>query len=279
MKFMQIDGWKYYSHAAIPTTPPHEPVNLEPINNGNIWKCGGGTTLIARWHTEWDCGYETNWWYCIKDTPFHIDELKSKRRYEINKGRKNFIVTIINPNDYLEEIFIVATQAFSVYPEKYRPNLNKSQFFDEIRTKWKGYTVFGAFNSEAVLSGYACCLDHETYSDFTILKANPKEEKLAINAALVYSICEYYREKLETGNFYICDGARSIRHQTHFQDYLEKYFGFRKSYCHLHIKYRMPVLVAIRILRPICRLLALVNNSRIYDIVSLIEMDKLRSEG
>ena len=41
MKFMQIDGWKYYSHAAIPTTPPHEPVNLEPINNGNIWKWGG----------------------------------------------------------------------------------------------------------------------------------------------------------------------------------------------------------------------------------------------
>ena len=29
--------WKYYNHAAIPTTAPHEEVDLSPINNGSIW--------------------------------------------------------------------------------------------------------------------------------------------------------------------------------------------------------------------------------------------------
>ncbi len=45
---MQIEGWKYYNHAAIPTTAPHEPVNLEPIIDGNIWQMGGGYSIISQ---------------------------------------------------------------------------------------------------------------------------------------------------------------------------------------------------------------------------------------
>lgn len=39
---MQIDGWKYYNHAAIPTTAPHEIPDISPITDGSIWKIGGG---------------------------------------------------------------------------------------------------------------------------------------------------------------------------------------------------------------------------------------------
>ena len=42
---MQIDGWKYYNHAAIPTTAPHEIPNISPITDGSIWKSGGGGVL------------------------------------------------------------------------------------------------------------------------------------------------------------------------------------------------------------------------------------------
>ena len=37
-----ISGWRYYNHAAVPTTPPHINPNLEPIENGSIWKSLGG---------------------------------------------------------------------------------------------------------------------------------------------------------------------------------------------------------------------------------------------
>lgn len=40
-----IEGWKYYNHAAIPTTAPHEAANLDPINDGSIWNLGGGVFL------------------------------------------------------------------------------------------------------------------------------------------------------------------------------------------------------------------------------------------
>ena len=40
-----VEGWKYYKQAAVPTTAPHRPPNLEPIKNGTIWKdLGGGYT-------------------------------------------------------------------------------------------------------------------------------------------------------------------------------------------------------------------------------------------
>ena len=38
---MQIDGWNYYNHAAIPTTDPREVPDITPINDGSIWKIGG----------------------------------------------------------------------------------------------------------------------------------------------------------------------------------------------------------------------------------------------
>lgn len=46
---------------------------------------------------------------------------------------------------------------------------------------------------------------------------------------MVARILEDNNDRLNKG-FYINDGARSIRHETAFQDYLEKYFGFRKAY-------------------------------------------------
>ena len=39
---MQINGWYYYNHAAIPTTAPHEIPDISPIADGSIWKIGGG---------------------------------------------------------------------------------------------------------------------------------------------------------------------------------------------------------------------------------------------
>lgn len=40
---MDIKGWRYYNHAAVPTTSPDVKANLAPIHDGSIWKIGGGT--------------------------------------------------------------------------------------------------------------------------------------------------------------------------------------------------------------------------------------------
>ena len=128
----KTEQWKFYNGALIPTTAPHETVDTEMVFNNKLFKAKGG--YFARWTTDFDCGYETEWWYTIKDSSFDISLLKAKRRYEINKGIKNFDVKIIKAEDFKEEIYNVQHCAFFAYPEKYRPVLDKEKFIKE----WMG---------------------------------------------------------------------------------------------------------------------------------------------
>ena len=94
---MEIKGWRYYNHAAIPDCAPHEKVNIGPIQNKSVWRIGGGITLLARWTSDYGNDNWGEWYHCIKDTPFELSQLRSKQRYEINKGRKYFNVANIHP--------------------------------------------------------------------------------------------------------------------------------------------------------------------------------------
>lgn len=274
---MQINGWKYYNHAMIPTTAPHEEVDLSPIKDRSIWKTGDGIAILARWITDWDCGYETNWWYVIKDTPFDISALKSKRRYEINKGKKNFTVKRINPMDYQDEMLEVTKLAFSSWPEKYRPTVYDIEFKQGL-IAWKNGIVYGGFdNEDGRLCAYSYLTEYSGHLEFSVLRVCPESERKGINAAMVATIVEDYNDRL--GNsFYINDGARSIRHETAFQDYLEKYFGFRKAYCALNIRYRFPFGIIIRTLYPFRKLFS--NSTKFGSIISsLMSMEEIKRSG
>ena len=98
---MEITDWKIYNHALIPTTPPHIEPNIQQLASISLVK---NKIFFARWAKEWDCGYPTEWWYCIKDTKLDLDELNAKKRYEIKKGIKNYYVDVINPNYYKNEL-------------------------------------------------------------------------------------------------------------------------------------------------------------------------------
>ena len=243
-----IEGWKYYNHAAIPATAPHIDVDTSSVDDNKIFQVEE-KPLLARWTSDWDCGHQTNWWYVIKDTPFDISVLKSKRRYEINKGNKNFEVKEIDPAKWSEDIYKVTVAAYETYPESYRPQISHDSFLAEVRD-WNFYKTYAAFSLEDnTLCGYACLIKDGAYIDFCMMKANPDKEKLGLNAAMVNKILVDHEDFLRNGG-YICDGARSIQHETAFQDYLEKYFEFRKAYCRLHIvyspKYRTIVNVAYK---------------------------------
>ena len=118
--------WKYYNHAMIPTTAPHEIPDLQVLKDGAIWKIERQKIpLLVRWTTEFDCDNETQWWYVIKDTPFNILDLKAKRRYEINKGKKNFEVRRVKASEYAEDLFKIQMKALASWPEKYRPAVDE----------------------------------------------------------------------------------------------------------------------------------------------------------
>jgi len=113
--------WKYYNGAVVPTCAPHEQVDETEINDGTIWK-KNKHAFFARWTSDFDCGYETNWWYIIQDVPFDIENVKSKVRYYIKKGLKSFDCRRINPHQYAEDMADITLEDWKTYPKSYRPN-------------------------------------------------------------------------------------------------------------------------------------------------------------
>lgn len=242
--------------------------------------CGGGYPLLVRWITDFDCGYETSFWYVIKDNVYDIQALKAKRRYEITKGRKNFEVKIISPMEYCEILYNIQIAAFNTYPAKYRPIVKHDEFILECK-EWNG-VCFGAFLKDkngiptSELCGYSYLMENGKCINFSIQKVSPKYERDGVNAALVDGILTYYTKEIGLGK-YICDGAKTINHETAFQDYLEKYFGFRKAYCKLNIIYRPIIRWIIPIIFVFRKMLKRLDNIGIIHLAnSVLIMEEIK---
>ena len=272
-----LNGWKYYNHALLPTVAPHKTINTEAVENGNIWRIHErGLVLLARWTSDWDCGQETQWWYCLIDHPLDLSKLKAKRRYEHTKAAKNFHVVKVEPLNYLNEIFTVQVQAFAAYPNKYRPRDLTKEKLRAYFESGKNYDTYVAFNrQDNTIAGYAIVENKGEYANFLVQKTIPAQEKLGVNMALVDGILNDYAERLADG-FYIVDGERCVNHETGFQDYLVKYAGFRKAYCHMHIAYRPCFSPVVSIIYPFRRILKCWDeNSMIHKLNALLKMEEI----
>ncbi len=274
-------GWKYYNHAMIPDTPPDVQVDITALKDGSIWKLAPGKRpLLARWTTDFDCARETAWWYVIREGTYDLSQMKAKRRYEITRARKNFRVCVIDPKDYAQALFQVQQAAFEAYPAKYRPHLDRDDFLRSCQN-WQGICL-GAFSVQEPqrLCGYVRLLRQDRCIHFQVQKADPGWERSGVNAALVDGVLTCCDRELRQG-CYICDGQRNINHETAFQDYLEKYFGFRKAYCRLEILYHPLIRWAIPVCYRCRGLLARLDRSRLVHLInSALKMEQIiRQEG
>jgi len=271
---IEITTWRYYRYAMLPVCAPHEEADVSKIYDGSIWK-DSRKPFLARWTSSFDCGYETEWWYCIKDNAFDISAVNAKKRYEINKGIKNFEVRKISPTKSIHEVFEVLQKAYSAYPEKYRPKAD----FEELKTeveKWEKDFVFGAFERETgKLCGYAVLIKNGRHIMFSVQKTDPAKEKNGINAALVYGILEAFKDDINNG-CYIVDGERNLVHETNFQNYLEKYFQFRKAYCNLNMAYKPIFGCIVKVIYPFRKLLSCLDSVNIFhQISSILKMEEI----
>ena len=233
--------------------------------------------LFARWITNFDCGYETEWYHVIKDEPFDISTLKAKRRYEVNKGNKNYYTKIIFPFDYKQDIENVIKESYKSYPLKYRPIVDEA-FMSRCLKEWssENVVVIGVFDkNEKRMSGFACLNCLGDYINYFMHKVLPQDEKKAVNAALVYGALQYWQENKKYK--YITDGQRAIKHETNFQDYLIKYFEFRKAYCQLHVLYNPVIKPVIIALYPMINILSkFCSNGIIYNVYCILKQEEIR---
>lgn len=266
--------WKYYNHAAIPTTAPHEEADLEQVKNGEIWKLDGHTPLLARWTTDWDCGYETTCWYTIQDKPFDIMSLGSSSRKRITRGLKNFDCRRIDPKEYAEAMAEVTIKDRETHPEATRVYESK----EELAEKYKNTDLIthAAFDKEdGVLSAFHMIQDNGSYFVMVQGKSLPQKQKKQVNAALIYTYISDIGQEYKNGK-YLSNGIRNFNHQTNFNEDLCKYYGFRKAYCHLHIEYNPKIRWAIPILFPLRRmLLNFDKNKLLHAVNAVLKMEEI----
>jgi len=261
------EGWKYYNHALIPKSEPHEEPNLSELKG--VWSKGA---LFARYTTEFDCGNDTGWWYCLKDEPIKIEEMKADKRYKVNKGLRYFDIRKISSVEYGDQLYECFQKAACRY-ESYKVKYTKEQFVELAKKDDCEY--WGAFlKSSGKLVAYSRNKVYRTWVDFSVIKFDPEYMKFQVSAAMIYAMTvEYINIQKKK---YVCDGERCISHKTNIQEYLEDMFGFRKAYCRLHIKYRPSVLLIVKVLYPFRNLLSMLDNIKLFrDINSVLKMEEI----
>lgn len=267
--------WKVYQKALLPASLPPYDENL----GGELTKLlKSHKCYFARFITEFDYKKETEWYWLIKDSPLDISLLKANRRAIITKGLKYFTVEIINPINYKRELFDVLEGSLVDYPKKYRAHFALTRFYS-IVDEWveKGWDCFGAFDKETnKLCGYALAYKKGEYAEYMVVKTLPESQKKQINAAIAYHICEKYLTEEQVKILYA--GERNIRHETNYQDYLIKNFGFRLAYCKLNIIYLPWVKVCVNLLYPFRKIIKRLSalSPYLYNVYSVLKQEEIR---
>ncbi len=272
-----MEEWKYYNHALVPALPPHMKPDTGHIRDGSAWRPGRAYPLFARWTSDFDCGYETGWWYCIKDDVFNIEAVKSNYRFKIRKSLKRTSVRQINQADHTERLYEILDRCVSEYSVKYRPRIDREKAVSSIKASAgdPGIVYIGCFEkTEDLLVGYAVCSINLDMLELTEVKVLSEYQNTNAHAALVYYICLEFLNKKAVR--YISSGERNIRHETNYQEYLIKYFGFRRAYCTLNIEYAPAMKAAVALLFPFMLMLKNTNSRLLYNIYCLLRQEEIR---
>lgn len=206
-----------------------------------------------------------------------MSKIKSKKRYEITKANKFCRAGQINPPQCIEELFTCYKESFSGYPKKYRPKkVSFDDFKKYIQRLYESdsnefYATRYIENGELI--GFLIISHKGNFIGLTQLKTNPKYEKYNSNASLMDCILTKYNEQLKQGICILTNGSRSIKHETNFNAYLEKYFGFRKAYAKLRIVYKFPFGIIVKLLKPFRKLFEHTENPFLYNLYCVLKME------
>jgi hypothetical protein len=266
--------WEYYNHALVPTTPPHVDPDTSWMKDRKMWKelAGGKYPLFARWTTEFDCKYETNWWYIIREAPFEFEKLGKHAKKHIRQALRKCIVKKVCANECTEELFQVYEEAYQRYKNADN-QISYDQFKKGIQDEetveyWAGYDL----NDRMI--GYLAVIENGSCMEISVAKFSPQYMNLRVSDALYYTVLEYYLNKL--GKKYVSSGQRSINHLTNTQEYKIETFGFHKAYCRMHIKYNFGVGWVIRLLYPFRNLFRILEKvTVVHQLLGVLKMEEI----
>jgi hypothetical protein len=245
--------WNNYQRALIPVYPPHLPVDPGEEECRELLRMFH--PYFIRWTSSWDCSADTGFWFVIKDGKEDISAYSPGVRYSIRQGIRNFSARIISKESLIAEGYDVYLSALQRYRGPARP-YTELQFREQLIRlfgigEWEFWGLFD--NESGKMAGYSMNWIYDSSCEYKTIKVDPGSLKRSGNYLLLHEMNRYYLN--DRGFRYVNDGSRSLMHESNIQEFLERTFLFRKSYCRMHIRYSRPVALAVRVLYPFRKLL------------------------
>ena len=289
-KHLNGGGWQCYQHCYIRTdyeTPVENNLSFIKIEKEYLKERGikkpDQKSFFAQYITAFDVEEQTDWWFTIKDDEYDLSKLQSKKRYEITKAHKFCVSEEIKPLEVIEELFECYKESFAAYPERYRP---KEILFEDFNKHIKNLVETGncefyatRFIETGRIIGFLIINHKGNFIGLVQQKTNPFYEKYNSNASLIDFVLTKYNEQLKIGNCIFTNGSRSIKHETNFNAYLEKYFGFRKAYAKLRVVYKFPFGIIVKLLKPFRKLFEHTENPFLYNLYCVLKMETFAWSG
>jgi hypothetical protein len=231
---------------------------------------------MARYTTNFDCGFETPWYYVICNVPIELEKLNQANRYNINHGLKYFYVKKIDNNiENVKDIYKIYKKASERYTN-FKP-VNESDFIKNTINSFESNMYYGAyFKENNLFCGYTSIKEYDNVASFNTMKFDHDYFKFNLSYALIFCVVNIY---LKEKRFkYIHNGERSIRHETGMQDFLIKRLGFRRAYTNLILKYKFPFSLLIKICFPFRELFNKLPGILFHNVSSLLLQEQLARE-
>jgi len=212
---------------------------------------------LGGWVIHWGYGFverPTEWYAVICDKFQDLAGTPSKHRSEIRRGLGNCEVRLVDCEYFGRNAYDVYASAARRYrgrtpalrgEEAFRRDLANTAAFEDIIHHWV------ALHKGQVIAYAVACVYGKIQATYTQVKLHPDYVKAYPVYALMYEMNRHYLA--EQGFGYAFDGYRCTGHDTNFQEFLMKKFGFRKAFSRLYMMYRRDVGLLVKATYPFGR--------------------------
>jgi len=200
---------------------------------------------------------KTSWYAVICTNHCPVDEIASANcRQKIRKGLRRCEIKQVSYEFLAEHGFPVFKKAIQRYRKQTLSVLDRKAFEQEALIKHQFPNIreaWGAF-FENRLVAYAQCIRYgKREIDYTAFKWDPDYLRHMTSYAMLYSMNEHYLRN--DGVEYVFDGFKTVYHQTEFQNFLIKNFGFERAPLDLYIRCRWWLDIGLTLSHPFAPLL------------------------
>lgn len=256
----------------VPFGPVKEKADLTTDQAKELLKKLGGR--LVRWN-EGDFEFSGNpeWYTLICRNFISLDDVKSKLRNEIRKGISNCGVKQVDAEYISNYGYEVYSKAYGRYRNN-RQNIVDREAFSREMISYSNYQdlmqFWGVYYGNKLIAYSSNYIFYPTEVLYTSIKIDPEWLHMNPSYALIYTMNKYYLS--DNGFEYANDGYRTLLHETNFQSFLIKNFGFIKAGLQLKVHYKPIYSLIINGLYPVRKIAGKVDPR----LEAVLKLEKIR---